>query len=156
MKTKGSTFLYEEERNEDLMRCFQEKASNNSMLVISDVFNEVVNSPSSRFWVSERRAAVVVSDLIRGRDALRGMKPQKKEMYMEIFRRTLERIKEGTKETLFEIVSSIVCSPAPKFYLTPDSAKIIYYRCRNAWYDRKRRSASLHANLAQLWKETYR
>lgn len=156
MKTIGSTFLYEEERNEDLMRCFQEKASNTSLLVVSDIFNEVVNSPSARFWVSERRATTIISRMIHGKDVLSGMKPQKKEMYMEIFNRTMKRIKEGTKETLFDIVSSIVCSPAPKFYLTPDSAKIIYYRCRNAWYDRKRRSAALHANLAQLWKETYR
>lgn len=148
--------MYEEERNEDLMRCFQEKVSNTSMLVVSDIFSEVVNSPSARFWVSERRATVIISDMMRGRDALRGMKPQKKEMYMEIFHRTMKKIREGAKDTLYDIVSSVVCSPAPKFYLTPDSAKIIYYRCRNAWYDRKRRSAALHANLAQLWKETYR
>lgn len=153
MKTKGSTFLYEQERNEDLMRCFREKASSVSVLVISDVFNDIVNSPSSRFWVSESRAAVVIGNMMRNKDALSGMNPQKKEMYEEIFRQANKAISEGATGTIYEIVRTIVRSPAPKFYLTPDSAKVIYYKYKKKWHDRMRKRAALYANISQLWKE---
>ncbi len=138
------------------MRCFREKASNVSVLVISDIFDDIVNSPSSRFWVSEERAAIVVTNMMRNKDALSNMKPQKREMYKEIYRQTMKAIADGVPGTLYDIVCGIVRSPAPKFYLTPDSAKVIYYKYRKKWYERKRKKATMYANIAQLWKETSR
>lgn len=153
MKIKGSNFLYENERNEDLMRCFIEKASKVPVLVISEIFDDVVNSPSSRFWVTERRAAVVISNMMRGRDVLSAMKPQRREMYKEIYKRVVDVINTGTRKSLYEIVCDVVSSPAPKFYLTPDSAKIIYYRYKPKWYNERAKRILHHVNNCCTWKK---
>ena len=67
MKYFGSILEFTRERNEDLMRVYREKLSEASIIVMPVIFELVAQSPSSRFWVSEERAAIVISAMAAGR-----------------------------------------------------------------------------------------
>ena len=80
---------YSEERICDLMRAYDEYISSCDYIRMPEVYNIIVNMPSKRFWVSDIRAALVVSAMMRGEARLDEMWPLKKEMYEEIYRRVL-------------------------------------------------------------------
>lgn len=116
------------------MRVFRAHLRNASFVVISDVFRLVANSPASRFWVSEERAAVVISAMWAGRPLPR-MRPNKREMFEEIFRRFKIEKERNPSATIYELVAEIVSQPAPKFYLTPRTVGEFIYRYKKGWYD---------------------
>lgn len=101
---------------------------------MTDIFEQVSESPSSRFWVSEERAAIVMSRLFKGK-SISHMRPNKKEMFLEIFRRVSDLRQSYPEKSLFELTSIVVNSPAPKFYLTPRSVGEFIYRIKNGFYD---------------------
>ena len=67
MKNVGAIFEYEEERNRDLMRAYKEQLASHENKDLQSVLNRVVEMPSKRFWVSEERAAIVISEMMRGK-----------------------------------------------------------------------------------------
>lgn len=134
MKYFGSILDFTHQRNEDLMRVFRLKILEADFIVMTDIFEQVANSPASRFWVSEERAAIVMSDMFKGK-CIDRMRPNKREMFEEIFKRVSALRKENPEKSLFELTSIVVNSPAPKFYLTPRSAGELIYRIKNGWYD---------------------
>jgi len=140
MKHSGCTFEYEEERNNDFMRAYTEQIAGRREIILADVFSRVVEMPSKRFWVSEERAAIVISDMMRGK-SLDKMRQKKREMFQEIYRRTMSILEKQPGMSVYDAVSVVVRSPAPQFYLTPQSARIIFYRIKKKWYER---------NLAKL------
>ena len=87
----------------------------------------LVNMPSSRFWVSEERAAIMVSRMERGLP-LGPIVPSRQRMYEEIYRRYLLLRGKRPKAPLAELVREVVYQPAPSFYLTPKSAEWIMKR----------------------------
>ena len=93
--------------------------------------------PSRRFWVSDIRAALVVSAIIRGDADLDAQWPLKKEMYLEIHRRVVELSKTKPNKSISELCSIVVLQKAPKFYLTPGSAKIMVCKARKKWIEEK-------------------
>lgn len=137
MKHKGSTMEYSEERINDLMRAYDEYISSCDYIRMPDVYMNIVNMPSRRFWVSDIRAALVVSAIMRGEADLDGMWPLKKEMYLEIHRRVVELGKENPGMSISELCSIVVTQPAPKFYLTPGSAKMMVCKARKRWIEEK-------------------
>lgn len=137
MKKAGSIFEYEEERNNDLMRCFNIQCGQNCRRKKIDIYAATADMPSKRFWVSEERATLVVSSLIKG-DRLEKMGKMKKEMYMEIYRRVLEARQRLPRESLYSLTFDVVNSPAPKFYLTPGSTKVIINHIKRGWYKERR------------------
>ena len=66
------------------MRVYQEKLSKAGYIVMPKIFEQVANSPCSRFWVSEERAAIVISTLLAGK-VIPNMRKNKREMFDEIF-----------------------------------------------------------------------
>lgn len=129
MKHKGSKFEYEEERDKDLMRAYREQLSLCDSIILSDIFRKVVLMPSSRFWVSEERASIVVASMMKG-DKLERMRPTTREMYKEIYKRVRKQKEEHADKSLSEIVFCVIRQPAPQFYLTPDSARVIVSRIK--------------------------
>ncbi len=105
---------------------------------MSEIYRQVVDMPSTRFWVSEERASIVISYMLKGR-SIDKMRPNKREMFYEIFRRFQKLQKERPDETVYNLVFDIVGAPAPKFYLTPKSAKVIISRIKAEWYEKKKR-----------------
>ena len=138
MKNVGSTFEYEDARNKDLMRAYKRLIDETRDIRMSEIYEKVVQMPSERFWVSEERAAIVVSNMLKGR-SIAQMRPNKREMFEEICRRTRELQKQRPDDTVYDLVFDVVSSPAPKFYLTPKTAKVIISRIKCQWYEQKKR-----------------
>ena len=121
------------QRNADLMRAFRHHLSEVDRIFMEDIFYLVAESPASRFWVSEERAAIVISAMMAGR-RLPKMRPNKKEMFEEILRRYLIAKELNPDRSLSSLVGEIVHQPAPKFYLTPRTVGEFIYRIKNGFY----------------------
>lgn len=132
MKKRGSVSDFGKQRNEELKRAFQAQLHLIGEIPTEELFTRAARMPASRFWVSERRAAEVMSKMLKG-DRLQGMNPKKREMYMEIFLRVREHLRREPCLTVTEATFRAVNSQAPEFYLTPKSARVIIYRIRGLW-----------------------
>ena len=137
MKNYGSHFEYESHRNADLMRAYREEIKASRHISLPVVLHTIVNRPSARFWVSEERAAIVMSRMLKG-DSLPEMRPLKREMYQEIFKIVMRLREQHPDRTLSQLTFEAVRQPAPKFYLTPGSAKVIISKIRRKWYKNRR------------------
>lgn len=129
MKKKGSVADFTPQRNDELLKAFRNQMYMLGSLPIAELFNRAAMSPASRFWVSEHRALVVISRMLKG-DRILTMNPKKREMFFEIFHRVSRILEDEPGLTLTEAVFRAVNSPAPQFYLTPKSARTMIYRLR--------------------------
>lgn len=118
------------------MRAFREQLALARFIVMPEIFELVAESPASRFWVSEERAAIVIAAMEAGKPLTR-MRRNKREMFEEIYRRYLIEREKNPKKSVYELVTRIVNQPAPKFYLTPRTVGEFIYRIKNGWYDKQ-------------------
>lgn len=128
---------YSQERSDDLMRAYNEYIASCEHISMPDVYNKIVEMPSCRFWVSDKRADTVTSAMMRGEARLESMWPLKREMYEEIYRRVSALREEYPNLSNFELCAIVVAQPAPKFYLTPGTAKTMVCKARKEWIKRK-------------------
>ncbi len=136
----GSRFEYEEQRDANLMKVYREALSLPEPLSQSEICHYVSMHGADRFWVSEERALAVISRMYRNYHAtLSTMYPLKRKMYREIFARVNRLMKERPCLSRIEAVSEVVASPAPEFYLTPGSVKVILCRIKKKqWYQQRK------------------
>lgn len=129
MKKPGSIVEFSTQRDKELLEAFRKQLHFLGTLSMDEIFLRTSMMPSSRFWVSEHRAATVVSKMLKG-DLISSMNPKKREMFFEIFRRVKKELEKKPKMTLTEAVFRVVNSPAPQFYLTQKSTRAMIYRIR--------------------------
>lgn len=134
MKQFGAILEFTKQRNTDLMKSYHERLAEAHYIVMPQIFEKVASSPSCRFWVSEERAAAVISSIEAGRPLPASMRPNKREMFLEIYRRYLALRLSNPETPLLHLVSRIVHQPAPKFYLTPRTVGEIIYRIKKGCY----------------------
>lgn len=134
MKHQGNTSDFTHKRNHELMRAFRQVLAKKHYFNIKKDFEQVVNMPCSRFWVSEERATAVISAILRGQPILDTMRPTKREMFLEIYSRVQEKQKEFPEMPLCDIVFFVVNSPAPKFYMKPKHASDTIYKIKRGHY----------------------
>lgn len=127
MKHLGCKVEFERERIEALMRVFRQEIASCRQINITEVWKRVVETPCERFWISDYRAAIVVASMLRG-ESIAYMRPTKREMYEEIYRRTVEMIRRFPGRPLLHLVGEVVSQRAPKFYLAAHSARLMYHR----------------------------
>lgn len=138
MKHKGNTDYYIEERNRDLMRAYREQLASSSVVVPTEIYQKIALMPSSRFWVSEWRCAIVLARMFAG-DKLESMNPTRREMYLEIFNRAKALRSQDPTLTIFDLAFNVIQQPAPRFYLTPMSICVIITRIRRSMRKRPAR-----------------
>lgn len=126
MKKIGSVCEFNAERNRELVRAYFRTTPIEGEPDGMRRFQAAAESPASRFWVSERRAAEVVRGMMKGM-SIAHMSRKRREMFMEIFRRTREYMERHPGVALEEAAFEAVNSPAPEFYLTAGSARVIIY-----------------------------
>lgn len=136
MKSYGSVLAFTRERNAALLKVYRQHINSCSHIKLSEIGELIVNSPAPRFWVSEERAAAVVSAIMRGKPVLDTMRPTKREMFYEIYCRVVALKELHPDWHLCELVFNVVNSPAPKFYMEVSSAIERIFKIRNGWYDR--------------------
>ena len=144
MKHYGCILDFTEERNRELMRVYREKLAQARYIIMPEIFEQVANTPCKRFWVSEERAAIVISAMLMGKP-LGNMRKNKREMFEEIFRRFLVMRKILPHKSIYDLAFRIVQQPAPSFYMTPRTVGELIYRIRNGWYGRQYDRRRLHA-----------
>lgn len=137
MKYFGSNIKFVHERNADIMRAYRSKMREAAVIRPPEIFRQVAESPASRFWVSEERAAIVISAMESGKPLPANMIPTKREMFTEIFRRYRLLRAQKPQSTIIELVTIVVHQPAPKFYFTPRTIGEFIFRIRNGYYDSK-------------------
>lgn len=135
MKPFGSILAFTRERNAALLEAYREQVKAARFVKLNEIGARIVSSPAPRFWVSEERAAAVVSAIMRGKPVLKSMRPTKREMFGEIYRRVVALKKQHPEWHLCELVHEVVNSPAPKFYMEVSSALERLFKIRNGWYD---------------------
>lgn len=135
MKQFGSVLSFTRERNAALLRAYRTQIKAVGFVRLDEIGERIVNSASPRFWVSEERAAVVVSAIMRGKPVLETMRPTKREMFEEIHRRVVALKRQHPDWCLCQLVFEVVNSPAPKFYMEVSSALERLFKIRNGWYD---------------------
>lgn len=148
MGKQGSEFEFKQERDNDLINVYRLAMKSAKYPVnLTEVLTHVVNSPSKRFWVSSERASNVISEMYAGKD-LSGMKLNKRLMFREIFRivKQMKDLPQYRNCRLSELVSTAIEQPAPRFYITPESAKIIIHHIkkRACYKQRLQRLPFLH------------
>jgi hypothetical protein len=149
VKYYGSILDFTQERNQELMRVYQEELSKAGYIVMPKIFEQVANSPCSRFWVSEERAAIVISTLLAGK-VIPNMRKNKREMFDEIFRRFLIAREQYPEKSIYALAIMVVNQPAPKFYMTPRTVGELIYRIKNGWYEKQ---FNRYKNYSQVDKE---
>ena len=142
MKRPGDLMEFSKERIRDLMRTYDKYVADCDYIRMPDVYCSIVNMPAQRFWVSDIRATKVIYAMMRGM-SLKGMRPLKREMFEEILKRVLELRKNRPELTIKACCSIVVAQPAPKFYLSPGSAKIMVCKARKKWVREKLKSLRL-------------
>lgn len=138
MKHKGCILRFTSQRNNELMAAYRKALASHSFIDMSVISDIVVNTPCSRFWVSEERAASVISDIIKGKPVLGSMRPLKREMFEDIYRLVVQFSIEYPDESLSDIIMRAVNSPAKKFYMKPRCAMEIIYKIKKGRYENKR------------------
>ena len=137
MKHRGCVCDFADERDKDLLRSYR-KLLEESGVISSEIYVKLVDMPSARFWVSEERAAIFVDSMMNG-DKLTNQRQNKREMYQEIYRRVMLLKRKKPELSLYELVSEVVRQPAPKFYITPGSIKVVISRAKRKWYEQKKK-----------------
>lgn len=136
MKNFGSKSEYAHERTRDLLKVYFRYIETCRHISMPDVFKRIVEMPASRFWVSSSRASVVVASIMRG-DDLHYMRSNKREMFLEIYRRVVALRAKQPDLSLPRLIEKVLAQPAPKFYLAPGSARVIILRARKQWFAEK-------------------
>ena len=129
MRKHGACFEFERERNADLLSNYRRLIADTKHIDYKDIYRQLVMQPSKRFWVSEERAEYVVSAMISGKP-ITGMRPNKMEMFCEIYRRAVRLLNERPRRSIADVVSEVVNQEAPQFYLTPESARVILIKAK--------------------------
>ena len=140
MCRKGTKLDFLDEMHEDLLSNFREVfIADKSCLGIDKLCEETVRRPARRFYVSCLQAYKVVSKIRKGNShVLERMPSYRKEMFLQINRMVEEcmtRYEYATKPLIF-IVAHVISNRAPRFYISPESMRKLYYshqkkkRCR--------------------------
>lgn len=118
--------MYIDQRDKELYRAFckakAEQLKNNQKITLPEAVEIARTTPTSRYFVSENRASLIIKKIEKGLDWAFKMNYTKirmfKHLHME-YRRLMEEYPEDTHE---ELVTMACACPAQEFYLTQKSA----------------------------------
>ena len=141
MKPYGSNCEFESARKADLLRVYNHLIRKANHIFLGDIYKELVRQPSIRFWVSEERAAIVLSIMFKG-GKLDKMRTPKRQMYQEIYRRAVKLKAKQPSLSFLDLAIIIVHQPAPHFYLSPGSAKVLICTAKKELKEERRKQIS--------------
>lgn len=133
----GMVDTYTIERNQALLKAYHEHIINCNKIQLEKLWLTLANQKAPRFFVSEERAAIVVSKLLKGEN-IEYMVTTRRDMFMEIYSRVQKLLKEKPNLPLLHCCRMVVYQNAPSFYMTPLSIRQTIYKAkRNKFKKRK-------------------
>ena len=118
-------------RKEDVTNAFfetmREVRKENPLVTQNEVIELAVKSRAPRFYVTFENARRYVSLMAR-KKKIPIVNANKLEMYKEIYKRYINRIKESKNHYRYLILERIIEEPAPSFYLDEDTFRGIVYK----------------------------
>ena len=118
-------------RKEDVTNAFfetmREVRKENPLVTQNEVIELSVKSCAPRFYVTFENARRYVSLMAR-KKKIPIVNANKLEMYKEIYKRYINRIKESKNHYRYLILERIIEEPAPSFYLDVDTFRGIVYK----------------------------
>lgn len=116
MKPHGATVEFSRAREDELLAARRNAILRHPGEPDSAILTATVNTPCSRFWVSETRALEVIRKIDAG-DPLNYMRPLKRAMYLEIHTRLRAILRLCPDISMLDALSSVIHSQAPRFYM---------------------------------------
>lgn len=118
------------ERDYDILnvhdRVLKELGSSAKYKSRQEIFSKVANSEAKQFYVSPEEATRIISRINQGQDT--GIKNiERREMYYDIHKKFLELKNEYPAITVKDAIYRIIYSPAPRFYIRPNSLKVLFH-----------------------------
>lgn len=106
-----------------------------------EIYSKVTNSQAKQFYVSPEEAMRIISRINKGQDP--GIKnPERREMYYDIHKKFVEIKNEYPAITVKDAIYRIIYSPAPRFYIKPNSLKVLFHHIQ------KRRRCSIVQSIS--------
>ena len=130
MKKKGNICDCTHQRDIELCATYRNIISEATYIYLPDILRKVAESPASRFFVSEQRAYLVISQW-RKSGVLSVTTPLRRRMFEDIWEIASDLMTQNQELSLYDAVFEAVNSPAPSFYLTPGSTRTLIYRALN-------------------------
>ena len=140
---------YHEERDKDLWHTYQEVCADEGYTNDIDAVRQTVAHAAPRFYVSDERAARVLSWIMKGDKRMERMVPKRREMFLEIYRRTVALRAQHPDLTLIDLARRVVGSSAPEYYLTPQSGYMILRQIRRRRRREKMQQLQVHVKRLQ-------
>lgn len=119
MKNKGDINDYSEQKSKEIYETF--------LLVLArweggtghgSIYDETAKQPTSRFFVSSKRAYKVISTMTKKGGVVTGLKTDSRtRMYREIYSRVCKLMRRNKNISLRTAVETVVRQPAPEMYL---------------------------------------
>lgn len=131
MRKKGSEFEFKAERDRAICLAYRQALRAVESIYMPEVMSAVVRQPCERFYVSEERAAIVVSSMMRDPSSISGMRGERQRMFGEIYRRVMELRAQRPRRSLASMIREVVNSPAPEFYISPRYAQNLISKTKN-------------------------
>ena len=131
MSRKGTKLEFLDEMHDDLLRNFRKVVIESRQgMGMNELCEAAIRRPAKRFYISTLQAYKVVSKMRKGNFAcLDRMPDYRREMFYEINRKVDEymmRYEFATKPLLF-IISHVLSNKAPRFYVSAESMRKLYY-----------------------------
>lgn len=139
MRHKGSDSEFKELRDNEILALYRKYLNESPNIVVSRMLTDIVNSPSSRFWITEQRAAIVLGQMKKG-DTFPDAYPQKRAMYNELYRRANLVWQKNPNMSVYSVAAMIVEQPAPSFYMSTTLCNLIISRAKRREWSRRKRS----------------
>lgn len=137
MKHLGSISDWKAQRYRNIMREYRKYVQLVSVVNMEECFDYISRQTAERFYISEERAFVVISAILNGKQITTN--PNRNAMFKEILVRVKKYMASnkgcGLKDAIFHVVNQ----PAPSFYITPGSIKMIFYDARLSMKNEKYR-----------------
>lgn len=120
---------FKNERDNDFLQAYKKiivrHGKNAPYIKKETLILETINHPAKRFYVSYEQAQRIITRLWKGQK-VNFKNKLKQKMYTDILNRIKEQQNTGTP--LNELIAKTIYAPAPRFYITQESASILYYQ----------------------------
>ena len=127
---KGTKLDFLDDMHKDIMDNFRDVMRREKVLHLDRICELTINRPAKRFYVSGLQAYKIVSQLRKGNNTcLNSMPDYRREMFFEILKRTNDYMlrHDFASKPLIFVVSHVVASQAPRFYISAETVRRLYY-----------------------------